>query len=504
MLQVENKILEPEVAKNRREIKSSRSFVEGALTPLALFLATCLVLVQYLSSEDLSVPVLFVICFSIGVLMAYIVVGTKGFETTLGLKIFTLSYSVNVLLAIVLAAYYQSEYGRAFLWNPYVGDDVEALVQYASGIIRNSSTGLNDDLKFHIVGTAIARDWIMGTHDSAKLLKQFSYIGYPWLVGAILYFSHFFGDMSPLAPRIVNSMFGGLLVVSIYALASSMYGLTIGKRVAAVSVIFPTVSFYAANTFRDIVVAFFIVLSTLLISRLNQPSAVYIKTQSILALLISGIALLLLRSPTLYTLLVAYALYFSWFGGGLLKRLSLGLSLVVVLVTVALNVRSFSNQTFDYIVRQGESWNESKIAGSSKGSLAIKYIFDAPLYVSIPFRMVYMAFMPVPPFNNLSFPSLLEGTGALVWYFCVPFWIFGLWNGIRDKERALVAITCIVVFLSVAYVGGALRHKTQFMVLGFIHVGYAAEVLWGRRMSICLATALVLSVLTGIYGVLKF
>lgn len=485
--------------------RSIHSFIEGLLSPVTLVIATCCVLVSYLSSGELSVPILFAFCFCVGVLVTCLVMGTDGSQVMLGIKTFTISYSINVVLVILLEEYYQSEYGRPFLWNSYApGYDATSLIQYARGIIKNSSVGVHDDLKFHIVGIAIARDWINGSDDSGVLLKQFSYVGYPWLVGGIMYVANFFGDMSALAPRMVNCMFGGLLVVSILALAASTYGLTVGKRAVAISITLPLIGFYSANTFRDIIVAFFVVVSTLLINRLSKPSSAFAKSGNASSLIVCGTALLLLRSPTLYTLLAAYALYFSMFGGGLLKRMSVGLLLLGLLVALIVNVEAFSNQTLDYLSKQGESWNESRIMGGTKESLAIKYIYNTPPYVSIPMSTIYMIFMPVPPFNSLSLPGLLEGISALTWYFFVPFWIFGLWSGVKNREVALVAITCIVLFLSVAYVGGALRHKIPFMVLGFIHVSYALEVLWVKKNAICLGTLLMLLVSAGVYGVLKF
>lgn len=493
------------VSEQPEETRPSQSSLDGLLSPFTLAIATCCVFASHLSSGELSVPILFAFCFCIGLVVTCLVMGAHGFEAMLGIKTFTISYSANVVLAILLGEYYQSEYGRAFLWNPYApGDDATSLIRYASGIIRNSSVGVHDDLKFHIVGIAIATDWINGSDTSGELLKHFTYVGYPWLVGGILYISHFLGDMSPLAPRIVNCMFGGLLVVAILSLASATYGLTIGRRTGVLSIAFPLIGFYSANTFRDIVVAFFVVVSTILVIGLTRPYSMTAKARAACGLFVCGTALLLLRSPTLYTLLVAYALYFSIFGGGPLKRMSLGLLSLGLLVALAVNIGSFSNQTLDYLAKQGESWNEFRIIGSSKESLAIKYIYDTPPYVSIPLSTVYMIFMPVPPFNNLSLPGLLEGTSALIWYFFVPFWIFGIWNGVREREVALVTITCIILFLSVAYVGGALRHKIPFMVLGFIHVSYAAEVLWNRKVAIFLVTAMALSVLGGIYGFLKF
>lgn len=483
---------------------ASQSFINGPIPWLSLLVAASAILVRHLSRGDLSVLILFAFAYGLGLLLAHFILGSKGFNTAFGIRTFTFTYSTNVVLAILLEAYYYSEYGRAFLWNPHAaGDDTIPLIQYGSTILKNSTTGLNDDLKFHIVGVSIARDLIAGSNESAKLLKYFSYVGYPWLVGTVLYVSNFFGDMSPLAPRVVNCMFGGLLVVAIFSLATSTYGLAIGTRAAKVASLFPTLTFYSANTFRDIIVSFLIVLSTLLFARLLQTDSRHKSSATLLTLAISGVSLLFLRSPTLYTLLIAYALYVSVYGGGAIKRLALGFLIASLFAGIVLNSTSFSNQTLDYLGKQGGSWNESRIAGSSKESLAVNYIYKAPTYISIPLSTIYMVFMPVPPFNNLSFPAILEGTGAFIWYFFVPFWIVGLWKGLRNRETALSAITCIVLFMSVAYVGGALRHKTQFMALGFIHVSYAAEFFKGKTLSICLGTALVLSVLAGIYGVLK-
>ena len=487
------------------DLTLTQTFINTPLSISFLFVATSVGIIRYLSSGQLSVVAIFLLCLFVGLLLGYMILGKKGPLAIFGINAFVFTYSINVILAIALEEYYLSEYGRAFLWNVYApGSDTLPLIQYGSTFIRNASTGVNDDLKFHIVGTAIARDWIRGSHDSVGLLKYFSYVGYPWLVGAVLYVANLFGDMSPLAPRIVNSMFGGLLIVSIFSLASSVYSMPIGVRAATISAIFPVLNFYAANTFRDIIVAFLLVTCTLLLWRLITPRALGRTALNIVALIICGLGLLFLRSSTLYVLMAAYALYFSLFGGGILKRLALGASVVCLLILMALNSETFSNQSFDYLAKQGESWNESRVEGSTRESLAVKYIYSAPQYISLPLSIIYMVFMPVPPISSLSFPGLLEGAGALAWYFFVPFWIFGLVRSLKDKETALPVITCLVLFLSVAYVGGALRHKMQFMVFAFIEASYATELLRGKVSSVGLATALTLSILAGLYALLKF
>ena len=74
----------------------------------------------------------------------------------------------------------------------------------------------------------------------------------------------------------------------------------------------------------------------------------------------------------------------------------------------------------------------------------------------------------------------------------------------KDKGAALPAITGLVTFLSVAYVGGAVRHKMLFMVFAFIQTSYASEILRGRVFLVCCGTALTLSILAGVYFILKF
>jgi hypothetical protein len=483
----------------------TRTFIRMSVSASFLLVAACTVIVRYLSSEQLSIVGMFFLCLFAGALLAYAILEKKGPLATFGMNAFVFTYSVNVILAVALEEYYLSEYGRAFLWNAYMpGSDTVPLIQYGSTFIRNASTGVNDDLKFHIVGTAIARDWIRGSHDSAGLLKYFSYVGYPWLVGVVLYIANLFGDMSPLGPRFVNSMFGGLLIVSIFSLSSSVYSPAIGVRAATISSIFPVLNFYAANTFRDIVIAFLLVTCTLLLWRLITPQTLSRAVPSVCALIMCGVGLLFLRSPALYVLVTAYIVYFSLFGEGILKRLALGAFGAGLLILMLLNSQTFSNQTIDYLAKQGESWNESRVEGSTKASLAIKYIYSAPQYISAPLSIVYMVFMPVPPISSFTFPGLLEGAGALAWYFFVPFWIWGVAKSLKDKDAALPVITCLVLFLSVAYIGGALRHKMQFMVFAFMQASYAAEVLRGKVLSVGLATALTLLILAGVYTLLKF
>lgn len=478
----------------------------NTLSSIAVGLVAALVTVcYYLFSDELSVVALFGVCLVVGFCVSYLIARLSECEVLFSLNVFACTYSINVILAIALSSYYVSEYGRPFLWNNFAPDVATGyLTDYGRRFLAHISDGVNDDLKFHIVGLAIARDWIQGSSSSGELTRFFDYKGYPYLVGGVLYFSNLFGDMSPLAPRILNCMFGGLLSASVFSLAFSIYGIDIGRRAATICAIFPVFNFYSANTFRDILIVFLLIASTLLVFRLARSRGVGHGLQLIIPLAVCGGALFFLRSASLYVLVVAWMLYFAICEKWLWRRAVIVALLVAILVAAILNARDFGNPSGESLMHQAEGWNEARLRGSSKDSLAVKYVYSAPSYLFVPLNALYMVFMPVPPIRQWDFPGIVEGMGALAWYFLVPFWFYGLAKGLKQRDSALIVVTSLALFVVVAYIGGALRHKMQFMAFALIHVSYASYILRRRVVRICLGVALVLSILAGVYLVLKF
>lgn len=438
---------------------------------------------HFVSSGEFSVPILFILCGGLGLILAKIFGGTSFENSTFVTRLFILGYSINVLVVFALYYYYLADHGSPFHATP--------LQPY-------------DDEHFHRIGTTLAKDWTQGTTRSAVLIKEYTYKGYPWILGGIYYFANILGDMSVIAPRLINALCGGFLAVVVFALAEKTYDSAVARRASTLFVYFPTLWYFSANTLRDIVIALFIGISALLVLKLQgrQTSAKRLGTLFIFAMCLMTI--FLLRSSTFFALLAALGLYSSLYLHGAISRiLVVGLCLSLLAVAL-LHGQDFGAPPPESLLRQSGAWNQSIVSGASRDSLALKYIYGAPSYMFLPLNALYTAVVPIPPIKSMYLPDIIEGLGAIFWYFLLPFWAIGIYGGIRNRHSMLLIFTSLTLFAGVVHIAASSRHKTQFLALAFVHIGEATVRHNNRVPLICSAVALVFSVLAGVYLMIKF
>ncbi|MDO9117849.1 MAG: hypothetical protein Q7U39_07825 [Nitrospira sp.] len=428
-------------------------------------------------------PILLVLCGGLGFFLAKLLENASSASSTLASRIFLLSYSLNVLVVFALYYYYLADHGTTFL-----------------------ATELNphDDAHFHHIGTTIARDWIDGTSRSQIPLKGYTYKGYPLLLGGIYYFANLFGDMSPIAPRIVNAMCGGLLSAAVFSLANLSYNSTVAIRAAILAIFFPTFWLYSGNTLRDIIIALLVTVSTILVLKLQRATTGVSRLTLFAAFAFALLGVFLLRSSTFFALVAAVTVYFGVFAKSLLsKALLVGTSLILLAVGF-LYGKELGAPPPESLLGQPDHYTEMVVTSASKESLAIRYIYKAPAYLFLPLNAVYTAFAPVPPIKSTYLPHVIEGLGAIVWYFCIPFWALGMYYGLRSRQSILPVLVTLVLFVAIATIAASARHKTLFQGLALVHVAEASMRLTGRVMSINLLVSLILCVLAVIYMFLKF
>ena len=435
------------------------------------------------SADEFSVPILFILCGGFGFLLAKVGGDAYSSANTLTSRIFLLGYSVNVLVVFALYKYYLSDHGTPFL----------ATELYP-----------HDDVHFHRIGTTIAKDWIEGTTRSQLLLKDYTYKGYPLLLGGIYYFTNLFGDMSPLAPRIVNAMCGGLLSAAVFVLANLLYTPTVAVRASILAVFFPTFWLYSGNTLRDIIIALLVTVSTILVLKFQRATVGVSRFTLFTALAFTLLGVFLLRSSTFFALVAGLTVYFGVFAKGFIsKTLLVGTSLALLVIGL-LYGKELGAPPPESLLQQSDHYTEMVVTNASKESLAIRYIYNAPAYLFLPLNAAYTAYAPIPPIKSTYLPHIIEGLGAIVWYFCIPFWALGMYYGLRSRQSILPVLVTLVLFLAIATIVASARHKTQFQGLALIHVAEASLRLTRQTMSINMVVLLILCVLAVIYIFLKF
>ena len=117
---------------------------------------------------------------------------------------------------------------------------------------------------------------------------------------------------------------------------------------------------------------------------------------------------------------------------------------------------------------------------ASEESLGMRYIIGAPFPLNFILRVPYTALVPIPPLVSFDLPNLVRGVGAFSWYFLFPFWIYGMWQSRRIPEANVLTAISLVFLLGISLVSIDVRHKTQYLALAMVHVGYAIDVMSSR------------------------
>lgn len=433
-------------------------------------------------SDELSIPIIFMLCAFGGIVFSITLLESASYERGYLIRVFIWTYSINVLLALGSSYYYLSDHGTAFLateQNPH------------------------DDAHFHKIGVSLAGDWIQNAAKGEQLLRNYTYKGYPWLLGGIYYFSNLWGDMSPIAPRIVNAMCGGLLVVAVFGVATLAYGHAVAVRASVLSALFPTFWLYSGNTLRDIVIALLVTVSVVMVMRLERATTALPRLLPMVGFVFALSGVFFLRSLTFFALLSAFLLYFVMFARGVSLRIALGGAGIVLLTIGVFYGRDIGAPPPESLLGQADHYTEMIVTGASKESLAIQYIYKAPSYLFVPLNAIYTALAPIPPVKSIYLAHIVEGMGAVAWYFYIPFWVLGMYYGLRNRDSVLPVIVTIVLFLGIATIIASARHKLQFQGLALVHVAEASIRLTGKILPISAVVMLVLGGLAVTYIFLK-
>ena len=444
--------------------------------------AAAISLVYALSTDQLSVLAYYVIGLSLGSMLTLVIAGPANPLKRKLLFLFLVVYSVNAILMLAFATVLVDSNGLPFISAPI-------------GVIP-------DDQRFYENGVAVAQAWLRG--DAPNLpLSVIKFYGYTYFLGACNLVSSFLGDMSPISPRLINVMAGALLPVMTFRIANLVYS---DRRVAYTATLltaaFPVFSFYSALLLRDMIVAFLISLAVLLFLEGAKRGDAINKGPKLALLVVVIGALYFMRDLSAFVLLVAFATYVyldqPWWvkllaaAGGAIALFELA-SYLDLDAPRAQMYLTYMDRAMDVFVRT-----------EAQDSLGMRYIIGAPFPLNVVLRFPYTAIVPVPPLIAVDLLSLVRGSGALIWYFLFPLWIYGMWLSRHNSEANMLTMVSLLFLLGISLVSIDVRHKTQYFAFAIIQVSYAAHSLGPKTRQVIIGTFLVLGFLAILYGYLRF
>lgn len=429
---------------------------------------------------ELSFLAIYIVCLVCGSLIALKTADAEYGQAT-ALSTFLLIYSVNVLMVLVFASVLVQMTGAPFLDAP-------------EGVVP-------DDERFYGYGLSIAQAWLRG--ESPEFPVGVKFYGYPYILAVCNYFSSFFGDMSPVSPRILNAMVGALLPVTVYRIARLVFSDTRVSRTAALlTALFPVFTYYSALLFRDLIITYLIALAVLLFLCAIRVNSVWDKLVMAASVAASLVAIFFVRDLSAFVPLTAFAIYL-YFRQPAWVKLGAAIAGVLAAVQLAALIDLDAPKIRMYLTYY-ERAMEVFARIESQDSLGMQYIIGAPFPFNILLRVPYTALMPVPPFVGTDILNVVRGAGATIWYFLFPLWIYGMWKSRSNREANLLAIISLLFLVGIAMVSIDLRHKTQYLSLAMIHVSFAAHTLNIRTRHVTSATFVVLGVLAVFYLFLRF
>lgn len=318
-----------------------------------------------------------------------------------------------------------------------------------------------DDKAYHSHSERISEYWRLGEYPDISSEGEIGSLqtGYYRLISAIYYL---FGA-KPVIPLLLNPIFGVILCFLIYRLTELIFDKSLAKKAFIISIMNPIFWFWSSFLLKDILLCCFFVLT--LISYLE-----YKQKNSILFLFIffiSGFYLLLLRIPSLVTIVITISV-FEILNAKHRKYIFILLGVFVLLAIVLWFFSKFEEL-------------EEQIAFSFLNTLpdvgrthsgAIKYLISGiPKLFLSPYAWV---------FANYFTPYYFLYPGQwFVYLYLLPFAISGAYLLIKENYYPAIwlifpIIIKFMLFL-LSYGGSAPRHSLELMPLIIVFACYGLK-----------------------------
>ena len=289
------------------------------------------------------------------------------------------------------------------------------------------------------------------------------------------------------AIQLINASVGASTAVVVYYAAQTLFNNARVSKLAAILVaFFPSLILWSSQALKDAVIILALALAILATLRLME------KITFKYVLILSGClaALLSLRFYIFYMMAAAVAGSFIM-GMKSLSAQSFVHRFVAVgaigLVFTWFGVLRYASVQFDkYINLQmvqmsrmdqaaaGSGYGKDVDVGTTEGALSV-----------IPMGIIYLLFAPFP-WQFQSFRQSITLPEMIVWWFCFPLLVLGLWYSIKHRLRQVSPIVIFTSMLTLAYslfqgnVGTAYRQRSQLLVFYFIFVAVGAVIMKER------------------------
>ncbi len=403
-----------------------------------------------------------IINVSISTFFSFLFFGMIGiafscFYGRIAIKIFTFIYANAAIASIFFYYIFKIQYGIPYGsgGSDSLGyEQLAALLKGGSWKYDSEEIGILIDLPYH----------------NSK--------GYIYLINLLIRIADYFGGFHTMMPRLLNCSILGICSVVVYSISNKI-SLTSKQAInsALVTGLFPMMVYVSIQTFRDIPIAFMLLISV-------SASISIIKTKSALkrlfyTLLFAPIIFIIMELRLLNTINIALIFVVGWFVFifSVKKLTNLHVSLFIVAIALVYFSLSFIDLplVIDLVGKLDSSSTDLSEGGdrASAGGLSL-ILFNLPTPIKIIASIVYSFITPLPILYTKDIDWNFLSIGTIYQFVFIPFIFVGLKNTWRS--RLMLPLLAMFLICYVGYVFGSFtfRHITYIVPFAAIYgvIGY--------------------------------
>ena len=290
-----------------------------------------------------------------------------------------------------------------------------------------------------------------------------------------------------LAIQLVNASVGAATGIVVYYNAMALFNnVRVAKLAALLVTFFPSLILWSSQALKDGLIILALAVSILATLRLMEK----ITFGWVLVITVSLLTLLSLRFYIFYMMTAAVAGSFV-LGMKTLSAQSFIQRFVAVtaigLAFTSFGVLQYAGTQFDRFanLKQIQMSRQDQAEAGSGFAKDVDVTTTEGALTVIPTGIVYLLFAPFPwQFTTLRQSITLPE--MIVWWFCFPLLVLGLWYSIKHRLRQVAPIVIFTSMLTIVYsifqgnVGTAYRQRSQLLVFYFIFVAVGAIIMKER------------------------
>lgn len=325
------------------------------------------------------------------------------------------------------------------------------------------------------------------------------YVGYDFFLAVIQALNHCLGGYSLYATKIMQSVLCAMMPIYVYRLADIVYGMPAVSRTACLlAVFFPIFYGLSVVVLRDTVIGFLsLVFAYHFLASARSRFFSLSNLPHFVILFLSAAAVWSLRDWSAIALMLLPG---SFALAQQSRRIQTGLLLLVLVAIVAIYVDAPGFlENVDQMRHQYVSFSNQE---ADVGSLGIKVV-NLPLYIGLLPRLIIMMYSPVPPWIDGTLSGILIALGAILFYYCIPFYALGFWLDRHNPMVRAIFIYSLLLLGGVALTSFEFRHKSQFYPLAIVLASGGFCLSSQRQLGITIANTVLIGLACVMYVILK-